>query len=234
MLRRFEMYSLGPNVDPHAIAAMESAFLHAGRYIPELLHSALGRNLSAAPRDVIWEHGYESPAAYQRYMIHPYHAAVLDRFLLRDSPECIVIDSPLSDAGLVGYSCDGTPYRLSAGVRRVTLLSVDQAASPGAMQELEATLGRAYRHTAGMTVCTVARNTMGSRWFDAVTPITAPSRWTHIWEQGFDTLEDLESYRTGESPEAKAERTGWAGWMDGIVTQSAELYYQIRSEEARR
>jgi hypothetical protein len=102
------------------------------------------------------------------------------------------------------------------------------------MQELEATLGRAYRHTAGMTVCTVARNTMGSRWFDAVTPITAPSRWTHIWEQGFDTLEDLESYRTGESPEAKAERTGWAGWMDGIVTQSAELYYQIRSEEARR
>ena len=221
------MYSLRPDADPRAAAAMEAAFLQAGRYIPELLHSALGRNLSAAPLDVIWEHAYESPAAYQRYMVHPYHAAVLDRFLLRDSPECIVADSPLGDAGLVGYSCEGTPYRMSEGVRRVTLLGVDEAASPGAVHELELALcvpaGRGNDRVHG------GRNTMGSRWFDGVTPITAPSQWTHIWEQGFDSMRDLEACRTGESRGANAERTEWAGWMDGIVTRSAELYYEIRS-----
>jgi hypothetical protein len=226
------MYSIRSDVDPRAVEAMEAAFLRAGRYIPELLHSAVGRNLSAAPRDVIWEHAYESPAAYQRYMIHPYHAAVLDRFLLRDSPECITTDSSLSDAGLVGYSCEGTPYRMSEGVRRVTLLSVDEAAPPAAVQELELALGRASRHTAGMTVCTVARNTMGSCWFDGVTPITAPSQWTHIWEQGFETLGDLERYRTGKSPEVDPVRAGRGGWVDGIVTRSVELYYEIRAEEA--
>jgi Stress responsive A/B Barrel Domain len=222
------MYSLRPDVDPETIAAMETAFLRAGRYIPELLDCAVGRNLSPAPLDIIWEHAYDSPEAYQRYMIHPYHAAVLDRFLLRDSPQCLVADHSLGDAGLVGYPCEEAPYRMSQGFRRVTLLSVDQSASSGAARELELALCHASPRAAGMTVCTLAPNTMGSRWFDGVTPITAPSQWTHIWEQGFDTLTDLESYRSGESPAANAERTGWAGWMDGIVTRSAELYYELR------
>jgi Stress responsive A/B Barrel Domain len=227
MLRRFEMYSLHPDADEQAVADMESAFLRAGRFIPELLHCGVGRNLSGAAIDIIWEHAYGSPEAYQRYMVHPYHAAVLDRFLLRDSPECIITDSELPGAGLVGYSCAGADYYMPGGVRLVTLLRVDPSASPAAVHALEDALGQAVRRGRGMTVCVVAPNTMGSRWFDGVTEITAPSRWTHIWEQGFDTLADLDAYRRSDAPEAVAGRAGWAGWMDGIVTQSAQLYYEL-------
>jgi hypothetical protein len=60
-----------------------------------------------------------------------------------------------------------------------------------------------------------------------VTEITAPSRWTHIWEQGFDTIADLDAYRRGDSPEAAAARNEWSGWMDGVVTHSAQLYYEV-------
>jgi hypothetical protein len=233
MLRRFELYTLSSNVDPQAHAAMKSSILRSGEHIPDLLHSALGQNLSAAPLDVVWEHAFDSPAAYQRYMVHPYHAAVLDRFLLKDSPECVVTHSALSDAGLIGYSCEGAPYRMQKGFRRVTLLGVEPSAPPEAVAVLEQTLSRSIERTPGMTACAVARNTMGARWFDGITPITDESRWTHIWEQGFDTLTDLEAYRQSRSPEAKADRDGWAGWMDGIVKHSAELYYQIHPGDER-
>jgi hypothetical protein len=231
MLRRFEMYSIRSDVAPATLATMESTFLRSGRYIPELRDCALGHNLSPAPLDIIWEHAYDSPAAYQRYMIHPYHAAVLDRFLLRDAPQCILTDSELRDAGLVGYACEGAPYRLSTGARRITLLSVDPSAPPEAREALEQALGRAHETTPGMTLSVLAANSMASCWFDGVTPIRGPSRWTHIWEQGFETLADLEAYRLSDQPEARAERDGWTGWMGGIIAQSAELYYEIRPGE---
>ena len=53
--------------------------------------------------DLVWEHAFASPEAYRRYMVHPYHAGVLDRYLLHDSPERVVIDNDLG-AGLVGYA----------------------------------------------------------------------------------------------------------------------------------
>ena len=47
----------------------------------------MGTNLSDAPVQLVWEHAYESPEAYRRYMVHPYHAVVIDRYLLPDAPE---------------------------------------------------------------------------------------------------------------------------------------------------
>ena len=62
MLRRFETY----NFDPHAPAAdrarLRTAFRDSSRYIPDVLHSAVGENVSDAPVQLVWEHAYESVA----------------------------------------------------------------------------------------------------------------------------------------------------------------------------
>src|SRR4029078_7219482 len=97
MLGRFEIYTLAPGVSDEEAARLADVFRHAGRYIPELDHSVAGTNLSPSSVDLVWEHSYASPEAYQRYMVHPYHANVLDRYLLNDSPERLVSASPLRD-----------------------------------------------------------------------------------------------------------------------------------------
>jgi hypothetical protein len=124
MLRRFEIYSLNPNAPPQKVEAMRAAMKNARRYIPEVLHSAIGSNQSAVALDVVWEHAYESSESYQRYMIHPFHANIYDRYLLNDCPERIVTDNPY-DVGLLGYKCETPDYFLPNGAaRRLVLLRV--------------------------------------------------------------------------------------------------------------
>ena len=79
-----------------------------------------------------------------------------------------------------------------------------------------------------MVVSVMAANTMGPAWFDGVTPITGPPRWTHLWEQGFPDLDALE----GVSPRRFADGRRWSdpggstGWL-AIVTRSVELFYEL-------
>jgi hypothetical protein len=228
MLRRFEMYALRADADPAAVERLERAFLECGRFIPEVLHSAVGTNLSRAPVQLVWEHGYESPEAYQRYMVHPYHAGLLDRYLLSDSPERIVTENDLA-AGLIGYACDDASYVMTGGVRRLVLLGLAPAADADLGQFAD-TLRRAPEEAPEMTLSVVGSNTMGSAWFDGVTPLTPPSVWTHVWEQGFGTVEDLHRYLGGGSALAALEASGWTGWMDGLVRRTAEVYYSVRAD----
>jgi len=225
------MYALRADADPAAVQRLERAFLDCGHFIPEVLHSAIGTNLSTAPVQLIWEHGYESAEAYQRYMVHPYHAALLDRFLLADSPERIVTENDLG-AGLVGYACDDASYAMTGGVRRVVLLSLAPPAGADLLP-LVAALRRAPEQAPEMSLSVVGSNTMGSAWFDGVTPLTPPSVWTHVWEQGFATEDDRRGYLDGPSPLAAAERAGWKGWMDGVVVRSAEVHYVVRTAPTR-
>jgi hypothetical protein len=81
-----------------------------------------------------------------------------------------------------------------------------------------------------MSVSIMAANSMGSAWFDGVTPVMGPPRWTHLWEQGFSSLAALDSYRHGDSALAAVERGGWDRWMDGIVKRSAELFYEVSAD----
>ena len=110
MLRRFEMYSVARDrVDEcrpglgHGLSALRGvhsrglAFDRWAGTSPPPRFSSSGNTPS--PR----------PEAYQRYMVHPFHAAVLDRYLLPDSPERVVTDNDLG-AGLVGYQCDGPVF----------------------------------------------------------------------------------------------------------------------------
>ncbi|HEY7947404.1 MAG TPA: Dabb family protein [Acidimicrobiales bacterium] len=226
MLRRFEVYALRPDVPADRVRDLETACRRCGQFIPEVLDGAVGTNLSEAPIDLVWEHAYASPASYGRYMVHPYHAVVLDRHLLPDSPERIVIDGPLA-AGLFGYACDNPSYRMHAGIRRIVLLRLDSDASDTDVARLGESLEQTRREVPDMAVSVFAANTMGAAWFDGVTPVMGPPRWTHLWEQGFSSLDALDGYRHGGSTMAEAERAGWDGWMGGIVKRSAELFYAV-------
>jgi hypothetical protein len=225
VLRRFEIYTLKDGVAPEQVRQLEEAFRGCGDYIPELTHSVVGKNLSAVDVQLVWEHSYASPEAYQRYMVHPYHANILDRYLLNDLAERIVTDSPLGDGTLVGYICDGPVYLLREGVRKVVLLGLDgdEAEQDSFIELLRGVVGG----TDGVTLSVVEPNTFGVAWFDGVTPILPPSQWTHIWELGFASEAAYDSYQQGDTPLARAEATGWTGDF-GVVRQAAELHYTVR------
>jgi len=229
MLRRFEVYAVSPDAAPGRVRDLEAACRQCGRFIPEVLDSAVGTNLSDAPVQLVWEHAYASPEAYRRYMVHPYHATVLDRYLLPDSPERIVVDDGLG-AGLIGYSCDAPSYRMGTGTRRLVLLRLEADASQRDLVRLSAALGGVSRDVPGMVVSVLAANTMGRAWFDGVTPVTGPPKWTHLWEQGFSDRGALDSYRRGASTMAAVEGAAWKGFMDGIVKRSAELFYEVTTD----
>ena len=229
MLRRFEVYALRPDAPVERVRELEEACRRCGRFIPEVLDCAVGQNLSNAPVQLVWEHAYASPEAYRRYMVHPYHAVVVDRYLLPDAPGRIVIDGPLG-AGLYGYGCDTSSYRMRSGVRRLVLLRVDSGASEADVSKLREELERAPEAVPDMVVSILAANTMGSAWFDGVTPVMGPPRWTHLWEQGFPSLDALDAYRRGASTAAEVERAGWDRGTGGVVSRAAEVFYEVRGE----
>lgn len=223
MLRRFEIYSIREGVPPADVERLADAFRRCGDHIPELRHSIVGRNLSDQPIHMVWEHAYDSPQAYQRYMVHPYHANVLDRYLLNDSPERIVTDSVLGDGALVGYTCDRPVYYMDAGVRKVVLFGLG---GPEAEQAafIEALRGLPLKDDS-VQLSVVEPNTMGVAWFDGVTPILPPSQWTHIWEAGFESIDAYQTYQKGDGPLARAERGNWRD--EPAVRQAVELHYEI-------
>jgi hypothetical protein len=220
------MYAVAPQAAPEAVRALETACRTCGRFIPEVLDGAVGWNRSEAPVQLVWEHAYESPEAYRRYMVHPFHASVLDRYLLHDSPERVVVADTMG-AGLIGYHCDEPSYRMTQGVRRLVLLRLDPGAAQDDVGRLEQALCDGRTEVRELTVSVAAANTLGAAWFDGLTPVGPPPRWTHVWEQGFPSLEAFESYRTGGSVLATAERQGWKRHMGEIVTRAADVFYQI-------
>jgi hypothetical protein len=172
MLRRLETYGFHPDTTPDRIDDLARVLRRTGWFIPEVLDSAVGRNRSSVGVDLVWEHSYESPEAYARYMCHPYHICILDRYLLPEAPECITASRRELQLGLMGYEIDGAPFRRDGGIRRIVALKVapDADAFGAFAADLEA--------RPGLSVSIVAPNTMGLEWF--------PAGWTHVWEQAYD------------------------------------------------
>jgi hypothetical protein len=231
VLRRFEIYSVPSGRTSDGVRALARACRRCGQHIPEVTHSRVGWNLSDAPVQLVWEHAFASPEAYQRYMVHPYHAAVLDRYLLHDSPERVVTDNVLG-AGLVGYTHPDAAFAMTGGIRRLVLLRVDRQAASSDIDRMEEVLGQASTAIDEMTVSVVGANTLGPAWFDGVTPFTGRPRWTHLWEQGFVDTDGLDAYRHGPSELATAER-GWDRFLNGVIHDAVSLHYEIETEESQ-
>jgi len=232
VLRRFETYALDARTDrraPPAVPGLEMVLRACPDHIPEVEFNVVGWNRSDAPVHVVWEHAFASVEAYRRYMVHPYHAAVIDRFVLSDSPERVVVDDAFG-AGLFGYRCEGAPFRLERGLRRVVLLRVDRGVDEARVRRFTGALERAAGEPSELVLSVVAANSLGGAWFDGVTPVGPPPRWTHVWEQGFASWPALGAYRAGGSTLAEVERAGgdgWATWSSGVVRTVAELVYDV-------
>jgi len=67
------------------------------------------------------------------YMVHPYHIATLDNYLLGDSPQRLSRDFESAR-----YRLTDPVARLEAGVRRIVLLELPAGADAAALAELAA------------------------------------------------------------------------------------------------
>jgi hypothetical protein len=216
MLRRYEIYAVDPKATKEQIEAMDQSMRQAQRYIPEVLHSAVGYNKSPVGLSFVWEHGYEDSEAYKRYMVHPFHANVYDRALLNDSPERIVVNNPY-DVGLLGFSCEGPVYFLPSGAaRRVVLLRL----KPGTAEAFKAITERAKAANPKMILSLLAENTFATRWMDGVTQMLDETTYSHIWEQGYANLAD-----------AVAAGSPWQAEAGDMVEKVIELWYELETGE---
>ncbi len=218
MLRRFEIYSFDPAASPSAVAALRTGLRDCAAHIPEVRHSAVGDDRGNSPLHLAWEHAYRSPADYRRYMVHPFHASVLDRYLLADSPERVTTDNGVG-IGLLGYACAEPRWFSASGLRRLVVLDLG-AATPDQVADVEAVIA-----SAGLATSVLAPNTLGSAWFDGETPVGPASRWTHLWEQAFADEGALQAYLDGPSPAAACERAEWRTTPG--VTASVTVWYRI-------
>jgi hypothetical protein len=206
MLRRLETYGFHPDTTPEQIDELARVLRRTGWFIPEVLDSAVGRNRSSAGVDLVWEHAYESPDAYARYMCHPYHICILDRYLLPEAPKCITASRRELMLGLMGYEIDDAPFRVDGGIRRIVAMKAEPGDFDAFAAELEA--------RPGLAVSIVARNTMGLEWF--------PTGWTHLWEQAY---EDDDALQQAIADEAALLASGpVADWID--------IHYVIDREDA--
>jgi len=216
MLRRFESYGFAPNASAAAQDDLARVLRHAGTYVPEVLDAAVGRNRSDVAVDLVWEHAYASPDAYARYMCHPFHICVLDRYLLPENPECITASRRELQLGLLGYEVDGAPFRAASGVRRVVAMRAEPDAARDVVDAFVASLGARVGAVPGLTASVAAPNAMGLEWF--------PDGWTHVWEQAFV---DEDAMRASSPDERALLARGPMGeWID--------LWYEIdaRTDDA--
>ncbi len=210
--RRFEMYGIPAGASEQARRHLADVLRDTGRFIPEVLDSAVGWNTSSTPIDLVWEHAYASAESYAAYMRHPFHICVLDRYLLPDSPERVTEGRSELQLGLMGYEIDEPRFRAREGVRRVVALKMADAAAPAVVDAVCDRLRRRADDVAGVRLSVVEPNTMGLEWF--------PDGWTHVWEQVFDDEATME--RVCEDEDAL--------WAPPVV-RTAVVHYRIEAAE---
>ena len=212
MLRRFESYAFRDDIAPEAVAELARVLRCAGQFIPEVLYSAVGRNESDADVELVWEHAYEGPDAYARYMCHPYHICILDRYLLPECPECITAPRPQLGVGLLGYEIDGAPFRRDGGMRRLVAMKAAADVRADEWSSFASVLTDRPLHSPDMRVSIVKPNTMGLEWW--------PDGWTHVWEQAYDDEPALQRALTDELQVLEAGPIeGWVDVQYRLVTE---------------
>ena len=197
-VRRWEMFTLAPDAPPSARDRLRRAMRDCARFIPGITRCAVGTNIADGPIELVWETTYASVAAYaSTYMTHPYHAALLDRFLLPDCPERITTANDFG-AGLIGYRVEPDRPLRDVALRRLFLLDLE----PNAADELVRAVAGADD---GWSLSVMAQNTMATRWFDAETDLGGRPAWSHLWDQCFASVEQYEAHRRGETEAASIE-----------------------------
>lgn len=210
-LRRWEMFTLAPDAPAADRDRLWRAMRDCDRFIPGITRCAVGTNVGDGPVELVWETTYASTGAYaSTYMTHPYHAALLDRFLLPDCPERITSSNNFG-AGLIGYPVAPDRPLGPVAIRRLLLLDFeDPDAARRAADAVAST-------DDGWSDSVLAPNTMATRWFDGETDLGGRPGWSHLWDQCFASEDQYEVHRRGDSRAAELEA--------GLHVRSAEIVY---------
>ncbi|MCY3910060.1 MAG: NIPSNAP family protein, partial [bacterium] len=192
MIRRFYVLPLLPNVPDATVQEMIAVLNAADRFIPGLLDSSAGVDFHS--RTVLWENTFVDEASYSGpYMVHPYHIGAIDNYVMPDSPECIT-----DNTYATRYSTPDAAQEVRGGIRRVLLLNAATDADASALEALAA-------QPPG-----IAASAFGT---DDVGWVSAKGRpWTHIWEQSFTDMAQLEHH---------------LGTPDGIACSSVEGFASL-------
>jgi hypothetical protein len=214
-IRRWEMFTVAPDSPAESRERMWRAMRDCNRFVPGITRCAIGRNVAEGPIEVVWETTYASVGAYATtYMTHPYHAALLDRFLLPDCAERITTTNDFG-AGLIGYTLDRDRPLGPVAIRRLLLLDfgddIEIGSEAGANMEMP---------DDGWSDSIVAANTMATRWFDGETDLGGKPGWSHLWDQCFTTVDQYEAHRRGASRAAAIEAA-----LVARSVRSAEVVY---------
>ena len=174
MIRRFYIMPLRYGVDDAKVEEFRKVFDDTDRFLPGLVDSAAGLDYDSDT--VIWENNFVDEAAYTGpYMLHAYHAQMLDNYLMADSPECIT-----HDIYATRYTFDTPPPRIESGIRRIVLMKVAEGSDTSAIADMVA-------KGDGMAASTIGEDNVG--W------VSFKGRpWTHIWEQTFADETQLDTW----------------------------------------
>lgn len=214
-IRRWEMFSISPDASSATRDRLRRAMRECGRFIPGITRCAIGTNTADGPIELVWETTYASVAAYaSTYMTHPYHAALLDRFLLPDCPERITTTNSFG-AGLIGYTVPRDRPLGPVAQRRLLLLDFhDQGAADDAARAVAAA-------DDGWSESILAENTMTTRWFDGETDLGGRPAWSHLWDQCFRSAEQYEAHRRGVTAASRVEAQLGARVAEVVYTPEA-------------
>ncbi len=179
MIRRFYILPLKPGLSDAKVDELLRGLDESDLFIPGLVDSSAGVDL--ASRTVVWENNFVDEESYSGpYMVHPYHIATLDNYVMMDSPECVTHDIYTTRFRVP----DGLP-RVERGIRRVVLMNVADGSDLSALEAL------------AVPSDDVVTSTFRP---DDVGWVSGKGRsWTHVWDQAFADGAALQRYlRTRE------------------------------------
>jgi hypothetical protein len=174
VIRRFYILPLKPGVSVARVERFVRALDDADRFIPGLIDSSAG--VDVENRTVVWENTFVDEATYSGpYMVHPYHIATIDDFVMADSPSCLT-----QDIVATRYQLPGAIPKIPKGIRRLVLVNISDGSDVAPLEALAV-------EPDGMATSVLRPDDVG--W------VSAKGRpWTHIWEQGFTDPDALQRY----------------------------------------
>ena len=202
MIRRFYILPVNRGVPEAKVQEMIDVLSAADQFIPGLLDSSAGVDLDSGT--VVWENTFVDEASYSGpYMVHPYHIGAIDNYVMPDSPECIT-----DNTYATRYTTSDAAQEVRDGIRRVLLLNANTDEDGEALNALAA-----QPHG-------VAASAFGA---DDVGWVSAKGRpWTHIWEQSFTDMAQLEGYLGTSDGLACSSQEGFASL--GIDLDSLKIF----------
>ena len=202
MIRRFYILPLIPGVSDAKVEEMVAVLGAADQFIPGLLDSSAGVDFDS--RTVLWENAFVNEASYSGpYMVHPNHIGAIDNYVMPDSPECIA-----DNTYATRYTTPDATQLVRGGIRRVLLLNAGSDSDASAVEALAAQPEA------------MAASVFGA---DDVGWVSAKGRaWTHVWEQAFTDMAQLERYLATSDGKACSSVEGFASL--GIDVGSLKVF----------